>query len=292
MNLLLDRVRRRPGLVALLLLGPAVAWIGLFALVPSVTVLANSVMTRTPTGSIALPLTVENYARIFSRALYPSIVWQSILIGLETTLLAVLVGYPVGHYLATRRRPSTFLVLLIVIPFWTSYLIRIFAWVLVLMERGLLNTVFLGLGVVDRPVTLLYTHAGVVIAILYSALPFVILPIYAVISGIDGRLTEAALTLGATEWQAFREVTLPLSLPGVVAGATIAFIFSMGSYLGPAILGGKEVVMVAKTIFDFYFQYFDWPFGSALSLVVIAVVLALASVLGRVVRFDALYGRP
>lgn len=291
MNRALDVIRRHPWLSAAFLVGPAVAWVGLFALVPSVTVLVDSFLTRSPTGSILPIFTLANYERAFTRAVYPTIIARSILIGIETTAIALLVGYPVGHYLGTKKRRPTLLVLLIVIPFWTSYLIRIFAWVLVLMERGLVNRTLLALGVVDEPLSLLYTHLAVVLAIVYSALPFVILPIYAVISSLDERLVEAAKNLGATDWQAFREVTLPLSLPGVVAGGMIAFIFSMGSYLGPVILGGKDVVMVSNTIVDFYFQFFDWPFGSALSLIVIVVIMALTAAVHRVAQPDALYGR-
>jgi spermidine/putrescine transport system permease protein len=291
LNRLLNVVQQHPWLSAALLVGPAVAWVALFALVPSVTILVNSFLTRSPTGGILPIFTVSNYARAFTRLVYPTIIWRSILIGIETTAIALLIGYPVAHYLGTKKGRRSLLVLLIIIPFWTSYLIRIFAWVLVLMERGLVNATLVALGVVEEPLSLLYTHFAVVLAIVYSALPFVILPIYAVISGIDERLTEAAKNLGATDWQAFREVTLPLSLPGVVAGGMIAFIFSMGSYLGPVILGGKDVVMVSNTIVDFYFQFFDWPFGSALSLIVVVVIMALTAAVYRVARVDTIYGR-
>lgn len=285
MNWLLASIRSRPLLVATVLLGPAVAWIALFAIVPAATVVRDSLTS--PTGGF----TLAHFAVFFKHSIYSTILWRSILIGMEATLLTLLLGYPVAYYLGTRAGPGSILLLMIIIPFWTSYLIRIFAWVILLMERGVINDALLKLGVIDEPLRLLYTHLGVVVAIVYSELPFMILPIFAVISGIDRGLTEAAKNLGATEWQAFREITLPLSLPGIVVGCSFGFIFSMGSYLGPAILGGKDVIMVANTIADLYLGYSEFGLGSAISVIVIVVVIAMVAALFRTVSIEEIYGR-
>src|SRR5437867_52671 len=158
---------------------------------------AYSFWTKGEAGRIDRLLTLENYGRILDSALYEEILLKSVWIGIETTVISLVLGYPVAYYLARRKRRQLLLVLLILIPFWTSYLVRIFSWILILMERGVINSTLLALGIITQPLQLLYTHLGVIIGIVYSALPFVILPIFAVIKGIDEELISAARVLGA-----------------------------------------------------------------------------------------------
>jgi spermidine/putrescine transport system permease protein len=208
----------------MLLASPTAIWLLLFLVIPMILVLIYSFLSHGSGGIIIPTFTLENYARFFTRHVYSQILLRSFLIGLETTAFALLVSYPTAYYLANRRSGSGFLIFLIMIPFWTSYLIRIYSWMLILMEQGVLNYFLLKLGLVEEPARLLFTPFAVVIGMTYSALPFMILPIYAVLRGIDKNLVEAAKTLGANSWQAFLEVTLPLSMPGVVSGSIIVFI--------------------------------------------------------------------
>jgi spermidine/putrescine transport system permease protein len=205
------------------LLGPGIGWITLFSIFPLMIMLTYSFLTKGHAGSIEPLLTSENYLRIWKSGLYRGILVKSLLIGVETTIISLLLGYPVAYYLGRKKGRKLFLVLLILIPFWTSYLVRIFSWIVILMENGVINSLLSQLGLTHQPIQLLYTHLGVLIGIVYSSLPFVILPIFAVVNGIDEDLIQAAKVLGANDIQAFWEVTLPLSVPGIVVATALAY---------------------------------------------------------------------
>jgi ABC-type spermidine/putrescine transport system permease subunit I len=234
--------------------------------------------------------TLENYARFLNRPVYSRILLRSFITGLQTAIMALVLAYPTAYYLANRRSGSTTLIFLILVPFWTSYLIRIFSWMLILMERGIFNSILLGLGIVGEPLRLLFTPFAVIIGMTYSALPFMILPIYAVLRGIDPDLVQAAKTLGANDLQAFVEVTLPLSMPGVMAGLVIVFIQGAGNFLAPAILGGTGADLMANVIANRFLETFNWPFGSALSVVFLVTMILFLLIVNKYVALEDIYG--
>lgn len=287
---LLALARRRAGARLFLLLGPGLGWVLLFGLVPLGFIAAYSVLTKGQAGAVLPVLTIDNYVRIWQTPLYTGIFGDSLLIGLETTVVSLLLGYPVGYYLGRQRDRGTWLVALVLVPFWTSYLVRIFSWLVILMDNGVINWVLLRLHLVSEPKQLLYTHLGVVIGIVYSALPFVILPVFAVVRNIDEDLINAAKVLGAHDFAAFREVTLPLSLPGIVAAGVLAFIYGAGAFLAPAILGGNDVALISNVIANVFLIFFNWPFAAALTitfLVMIGMVLAVAN---RLLPLEKIHG--
>jgi spermidine/putrescine transport system permease protein len=287
----IDRLLRRfPNLRGLLLIGPAGIWLFFFLVLPLTLVLIYSFWTHGTGGIIIQTFTLENYERFFTRSVYSQILWRSFRIGLETTAFALLLSYPTAYFLANKRSGGGFLVFLIMIPFWTSYLIRIYSWMLILMEQGVLNYFLLKLGLVSDPARLLFTPFAVVIGMTYSALPFMILPIYAVLRGIDQNLVEAAKTMGANDWQAFVEVTLPLSMPGIVAGSIIVFIQGAGNFLAPAILGGTGADLMANVIANRFLQSFNWPLGSALAMIFMVVMVIFLVLVNKYVALEKIYG--
>jgi spermidine/putrescine transport system permease protein len=283
-------LRRRPAVQGVLLVSPAALWLLVFLALPLALVLLYSFWTHGLGGNVVRTFTLENYTRFFTRGIYSRILLRSFLVGLETTGFALVLGYPTAYYLAHRRTSSTLLIFLILVPFWTSYLIRIYSWMLILMERGVVNYILLNAGLINEPLRLLFTPFAVVIGMTYSALPFMILPIYAVLSGIDQDLVEAAKTLGANDRQAFLEVTFPLSLPGVVAGSMIVFIQGAGNFLAPAILGGTGADLMANVIANRFLESFNWPLGSALAIIFLVVMIVFLMLVNKYVALEEIYG--
>jgi spermidine/putrescine transport system permease protein len=283
-------LRGCPALQGILLMGPAAAWLILFLLIPLIMVLVYSFFTYKPGGIMAPDFTLENYARFFSQPIYGRILLHSFSAGIQTTAFALLISYPAAYYLARRPSGSSFLIFLILVPFWTSYLIRIFSWMLILMERGVLNSILLELGIIQQPIRLLFTPFAVVLGMTYSAIPFMILPIYSVLRGIPSELVPAAKTLGANELQAFFEITLPLSMPGVVAGSIMVFIQGAGNFLAPAILGGTGADLMANVIANRFIEAFNWPLGSALSLIFLISMLLVLLIANKWAAVESIYG--
>ena len=230
--------------------------------------------------------TLENYGRLFD-GLYLGILWRSVSTALVCTAVCLLLGYPFAYYLA-RYRPKhrNILLLLVVVPFWTNFLIRTYAWILILRTEGLLNSL---LGTVFSnwsPLELLNTPLAVQIGLVYGYLPFMILPLYAALEQLDMSLLEAAQDLGASPRRAFWHVTVPLSLPGILAGSMLVFIPTVGAFLTPDLLGGGKVSYIGNVIERQFKTARDWPFGSALSFMLMGIVLV-----GTVLYFRALQGR-
>jgi len=219
-------------------------------------------------------LSLENYAFIVSDRLYLFSYLKSLEVAAISTLLLLVVGFPLAHGIARAPRgwqPALFM--LVVLPFWTSFLIRIYAWVNILQRDGLLNHLLLALGIVDEPLGWLSTDTAVYIGIVYSYLPFMVLPIYATLEKMDETLIEAAADLGCPWWKAFWLVTLPLSLPGVIAGALLCFIPIVGEFVIPDLLGGSETVMIGKTLWTEFFANRDWPIASAVAVVLLCLLV-------------------
>ena len=263
---------RHPAARAWTLLGPGVLWLGLFFLVPLLVMAAYSVMLRGTYGGVRPGFTLEHYRRFFD-PLYLDILRRTLVWSLAATAVCLLLGYPVAYVVARARRWRGVLLFLVVLPFWTSFLVRTFAMIFLLRDTGLVNTVLLRLGLVQAPITLLYTPFSVMAGLVYGFLPFMILPIYASLEKLDPTLLEAAETLGAAPAARFFRVTLPLSLPGVVAGCFLVFIPSLGSFLTADLLGGAKQLMIGNLIQNQFSAARNWPFGSAASFVVTAVAM-------------------
>lgn len=283
-------LQRRPSMQGIFLAGPTGIWLFLFMGVPLIMVLLYSFWVHVPGELVERTFTLENYERFLTRPIYIRILLRSFRVGFQTAILALILAYPTAYYLANRRSSSTMLIFLILVPFWTSYLIRLFSWMLILMERGVANGVLLSIGIIDEPMRLLFTPFAVVIGLIYSAIPFTILPIYAVLRGIDPELVPAAKMLGANDFQAFMEVTLPLSVPGIMTALIITFISGAGSFLAPAILGGKGADLMSNVIVNRFLQTFDWPFGSALGIVLLLTMIVLLMIVSKYVALDKIYG--
>jgi len=268
------RARRAPG-ERLALLGPGLLYLTVFMAVPLCLVLVYSFFQRGRFGGIVWTPTLENFVRALD-PIYVSVLGNSIVIAGAATLLALLLGYPVAYGITKLpRRWRTVALILVVLPFWTNFLIRTYAWIVLLNSEGPLNTALVDLGVVDQPLELLYTRGAVVAGLLYAYLPLMILPLYASIERLDPQLREAASNLGATPWRTFRDVTLPLTLPGIITGCLFVFVPSLGNFVVPELLGGGKTVMVGNLIRDQFLKARDWPFGATLALVVIATLVLL-----------------
>ncbi|MEL6948218.1 MAG: ABC transporter permease subunit [Pseudomonadota bacterium] len=219
-------------------------------------------------------LSFENYVFITEDSLYWRSYLSSVQIALVATSLTLLIGYPIAYGIArapARLRPI--LVMLVILPFWTSFLIRVYAWIGILKKEGLLNQFLLWLGIIGEPLTILNTNWAVYIGIVYSYLPFMVLPLYANLEKQDGGLLEAAQDLGSTRFGAFWQVTFPLSLPGVLAGCFLVFIPTVGEFVIPALLGGSETLMIGQTLYDEFFKNRDWPVSSTVAILLLLVLI-------------------
>jgi spermidine/putrescine transport system permease protein len=265
-----------------LLMAPASLWLLIFFVCPFVVILIVSLAERGHYGEIIYGLSLANFARAFD-AIYLPAYWRSVWIAVATTVLAAAASFPAAYYIAFRanERWKRLLLVLAVVPFWTSFLVRTYAWMLILRSEGLINSALMGLGLIRDPLKLLYTDLAVLIGQVYGELPFMILPIYVSLERIDRRLLEAAQDLGANRLWTFLKVTLPLSRPGLTAGSILVFIPSLGAFITPDLLGGAKAIMVGNLIQN-QFAQLNQPMGSALSLLLMAAALALLVISWRV----------
>ena len=256
-----------------LVIPPAGVLIVLFG-VPLLLVLAVSFASRGTYGGIEWALTFTNYTSI-ADPLYLRIFWRSLWLAIVTTVICLAMGFPLAYVIARApRRWQGVLLFLVIIPFWTNFLVRTYAWMFILRTEGLLNQALLALGLIHEPLNLLFTDWAVLIGLVYGYLPFMVLPLYAALERLDRSLVEAAWDLYAKPVQVFTRVVLPLSRPGVIAGCVLVFIPSLGAYVTPDLLGGARTMMVGNLIQHQYLVVRDWPFGSSLSFVLMAGVLA------------------
>jgi putrescine transport system permease protein len=233
-------------------------------------------------------LTFDNYIFVLKDKLYIYTYLSSVKIATLSTLLCLLLGYPMAYAIA-RSDPAkrSILLMLIILPFWTSFLLRVYAWMGLLNTHGIINTLLMGLGIIDTPMQMMYTDFAVYVGIVYSYLPFMILPLYASLERHDNRLLEAAADLGASPMRAFFDITLPLSIPGVLAGSMLVFIPAMGEFVIPVLLGGPDSLMIGRVLYDEFFFNRDWPLASAIAIVLIAILLVPITVLRRAQERDA-----
>lgn len=217
---------------------------------------------------------LENYVFLFEEPLFYRSFLSSLTIAGIATFIALLVGYPLAYAMARAPRSwRAILLMLVILPFWTSFLIRVYAWIGILKKEGLLNQVLLAIGVISEPLTILNTNAAVYIGIVYSYLPFLVLPLYASLERIDGSLLEAAEDLGCTPLKAFWTITFPISLPGVVAGCFLVFIPAVGEFVIPDLLGGSSTLMIGPTLWLEFFNNRDWPVASAVAVILLLILV-------------------
>ena len=262
-------------------------WLSLFFLLPFLFILkislSEAALMQPPylpfirgveDGLVTIAVNLGNYSLIFEDPLYVHALINSIEIAGISTIIALIIGYPMAYAIAKApqhwRLP---LLMLIILPFWTSFLIRVYAWIGILKNNGLLNNALMSLGLIDQPLEILYTPTAVYIGIVYSYLPFVILPLYATLIRMDDSLLEAASDLGCKPWKQFLTVTLPLSMPGIVAGGMLVFIPVMGEFVIPDLLGGPNSLMLGKLMWTEFFSNKDWPVASALAAVLLVVLI-------------------
>ncbi|WP_295916045.1 ABC transporter permease subunit [uncultured Xanthomonas sp.] len=225
-------------------------------------------------GVLTLKLTLQNYLALLRDHQYIEAYWGSIKIAGISTVLTLLIGYPMAYAIA-RLSPSArnIAMMLVVLPSWTSFLIRVYAWIGILDSNGVLNRALLALGVIDAPLHILYTPVAAYIGIVYCYLPFMVLPLYATLVKLDQRLLEAAYDLGAPPWKAFLTVTLPLSRPGIVAGCMLVMIPAVGEFVIPEMLGGPDTLMIGRVLWGEFFNNRDWPTASAVAIAMLALLM-------------------
>ncbi len=263
----------RPGAFAWLLLAPLLVWLALFVVVPALLLLGCSFGERDEFGQVLWGFSLENYARLLD-PVYLRIFLRSLGFAALTTVLCLLIGYPVAYHLARAApRVRELLLLLVLVPFWTSFLVRTYAWMAILREEGLLNALVAWLQPAWAPLGLLYTPVAVVTGLVYSYLPFLILPVYASVEKLDGALIEAARDLGAGPVRTFAAVILPLTLPGIAAGVTLVFVPAVAMFAVTDLLGGARVPLIGNVIQNQFLQARDWPFGAALGVALLALFL-------------------
>lgn len=263
-----------------LCVAPAALWLALFVVAPLAVVAAYSLLTRGAYGGLSPPWTLENYRRL-ADPLYLGILLRSLRIAAVTTLLCVLLGFPLALFLARSGARKNLYLALVMLPFWTSFLVRTYAWIFLLRDTGLINTVLAWAGLIREPLPLLYNEGAVVVGLVYGYLPFMVLPVFAAIERLDPHLEEAAADLGARPAETVWRVVLPLAKPGIAAGAVLVFIPCLGAYLTPDLLGGGKTVMAGNLIQNQFTSARDWPFGAAASLALMALVMLPLGVIFR-----------
>ncbi|BCT35403.1 ABC transporter permease [Pseudomonas protegens] len=284
-----QHLERRKALRSVLGVSPALIAIGLFLIVPILIVIGYSLMEANPYGGVNQVFSSDAYTSLlFERQLddslafadsYLLIALRSIGIAGLTTLVTLLIGFPVAVWLAMQPvQRRGLLIFLITVPFWANLLIRTYAWILLLRNTGVINNSLMGLGVIHEPLQLLYTDGAVLLGLVYTYAPFVVLPIYATLEKMDIRLLEAAQDLYAGRWRTLRKVVLPIAKPGIFAGAILTFVPCLGAMIAPELLGGGTRMMLGNLIFRQFSDARNWPFGAALSLVLMAAVMLVLTV--------------
>jgi putrescine transport system permease protein len=289
----MDAAYKRPHLIVAAI---PYLWLAVFFLVPFAIVfrlsLSDDVLAQPPYAPLldlsagwsglrefVAGLDFDNYVFVLTDSLYVEAYWQSVWIAGLSTVILMVIGFPVAYSMA--RAPQDWrpiLLMLIILPFWTSFLIRVYAWMGILTREGLLNQALLALGVIDEPVDILATNTAVILGIVYSYLPFMVLPLYATLEKQDETLLEAAADLGAPPWKAFWLVTFPLALPGLVAGSLLCFIPAVGEFVIPDLLGGSDTLMIGRTLWTEFFTNRSWSIASTIAvllLIVLVVPIAL-----------------
>lgn len=282
---IIKKLRENPSSQGLTLISPSMLYLLIFMLIPLVLVTLLSFMSRGTYGNVVYQFNLENYSRLID-PLYLRILSYSVWTALLTTSITILIGYPLSYYIArVSQKQRSLLLFLVLVPFWTNFIIRIYAWIMILRTEGFLNSLLLDLGVINVPLNILYTPLAVQIGMVYEFLPFMILPLYTSLEKIENAQLEAAADLGARPWRAFFRVTLPLSVPGMIAGSILVFIPAMGMFVVPDLMGGAKTMLVGNLIRNQFLTSRDWPFGSAASMLLLLLTLAVTLIYTRKAGF-------
>ena len=271
-TMLRDALHRSPRFEAAVLLLPAGAWLAIFFAIPLGIVATYAFRPRHILGGVYPGWTTVHVARLVE-PLYLVVLQRSVLLSLVATLLALIVSYPIALVIVRATRWRALLLFLVVLPFWTSFLVRTYATIFLIRDTGLINHLLQAVGVIRQPLRMLYTPGAVLFGLVTGFVPFMVLPIYASLEKLDPALLEAAEALGAPEWRRFVRVTWPLTLPGVVAGSMLVFVPALGSFLTSDLLGGAKVELIGNLVQNQFTSARNWPFGSALSLLLLVVVM-------------------
>jgi spermidine/putrescine transport system permease protein len=254
---------------------PVSIWMLAFFIIPLILIFIVSFASRGEAGDIVYNFTLSNYARIFDK-LYLTIFFKSILIGLATTLICLVLGYPFAFIIArSGKKLKPLFLLLIMLPFWTNSLVRTYAMIILLRTEGLINTLLLNIGLINEPLQLMYNNTAVMIGMLYMMFPFMVLPLYASIEKLDMNILEAAEDLGANPLNKFLKVTLPLTKGGIFSGSLLVFVPTLGLFFITDLMGGSKVMLMSNLVKNQFLTARDWPFGSAISVVLMLVMIIL-----------------
>jgi putative spermidine/putrescine transport system permease protein len=287
--------RSRPAISPIAwLVAPAGLFFLVFFVLPFGVMALFSLLTGNPLQRANVSLTTRHYGRIADDTLYLESLWSTLEIGAVTTLVSLLLGYPIAHWLARMRSRlgHALLLMAIIAPMLTGIVVRTFAWITILSDKGVINATLTGFGLIGAPLPLMYNAFGTVVALVHIYVPFMVLTLAGVIGRVDERLEEAATSLGASPLRAFLEVTLPLSLPGILAGSLLVFALAISAYVTPYLMGGQQVLTLPMLVYQQVAASFNLPFAGALGVILLAVSLALVvaynNVLGRMARREDL----
>ena len=272
------------------LLAPALITLFFLLVIPMLIIFVYSFYLFVDVGVDKPAFQFGNWIEFFTDGYYHGAIWTTFRIAITATVVCAVVGYIPAYYIAnTTFRHKWLLMLLLILPFWVSFIIRTFSWIHVLGNQGFINATLLSIGIIDQPIKMLYTEGAVIMGMIHFLLPYMVLNIYVSLEGIDRNLVSAARTLGATSWQAFREVTLPLSLPGLAAGSLLCFVLSAGTFVTPQILGGPRDFMFGNLIFDALMDELNWPMGATLSCVMLIMLGSIVLIYNRIMGLSQVY---
>ncbi len=272
------------------LLSPALIAISLLVIVPMAFMLVYSFYQNVDLGVDKVAFQFGNWKEFFHDNYYHYAIWKTFRLSVIVTVLAAVLGYIPAYFIAnTKFRQKWLLLLLLILPFWVSFIIRTLSWIHIMGHEGIINWVLMQLGIIDKPLSMMYTEFAVIVGFIHVFLPYMILNVYVSLEGIDQNLVPAARTLGCTPWQAFREVTLPLSVPGLAAGCLLVFVLTAGSYVTPLILGGPNDFLFGSLIYDAIISELNWPMGATLSFTLLVLLGLIVVIYSRFMGLNQIY---
>lgn len=260
---------------------PVLLWLGVFMVIPMLIVVGMSFMGRNEVGGVVVDFNLASYTRFFD-PLYLGIYWDTIVLSVLTTVICLLLSYPLAYYIANSGpKRQTWGLILVTIPFWINFLIRTYAWVLLLRTQGIVNNLLIDVGLIQEPLQMLYTRGAVLLGMVYTFIPFMVLPIYVALEQMDKKLLEAASDLGASPWRAFWHITLPQTKSGIMTGSVLVYVSTTGMFVVTDILGGAKSAMISNVIQAQFSGARDWPFGSALSIIFVITSLIMIALFNK-----------
>ena len=256
---------------------PGLIFLTLFAAIPVISMLFMSVLTAGRFGGVTTPINFDNFSRA-TDPIFVQVILNSLLIASATAILSLLIGFPTALFISRlSRKWQIILIVAIILPYWTNFLVRTYAWLVLLNNEGIINKFLKNIGLIDKPIEMLYTPGAVIVGMTYLYLPLMILPIYAALEKVDKNLTEAAYDLGSSVWKSLRTISIPLAMPGILIGLIFVFVPSLGNFVVPELLGGGKTVMIGNLVRDQFLKARDWPFGATFALILTLILIVLIS---------------